>query len=91
MNYIPSKSANVGLSLGAAPAAGNAENELREWLRLFNRRKMIIFGIGLLAVVVTGLIVAQMTPLYRASARVMLDTRKFKAVRRSRPFPVSIR
>ena len=80
MNYIPSKSANVGLSLGAAPAAGSAENELREWLRLFNRRKMMILGIGLLAVVVTGLIVAQMTPLYRASARVMLDTRKFKAV-----------
>ena len=80
MNHIPSKSANVGLSLGAAPAAGSAENELREWLRLFNRRKMMILGIGLLAVVVTGLIVAQMTPLYRASARVMLDTRKFKAV-----------
>src|SRR6267378_7372150 len=41
---------------------------------------MMIIGIGLLAVAVTALVVAQMTPLYRASARVMLDTRKFKAV-----------
>src|SRR5881394_446800 len=41
---------------------------------------MLIVGIGLLAVAVTALIVAQMTPLYRASARVMLDTRKFRAV-----------
>jgi polysaccharide biosynthesis transport protein len=60
--------------------AGGPENELREWLRLFNRRKTLIIGIGLLAVAVTALVVAQMTPLYRASARVMLDTRKFKAV-----------
>jgi polysaccharide biosynthesis transport protein len=80
VNQIPPKSANVGLSLGSAPAAGGAENELREWLRLFNRRKMMILGIGLLAVVVTALVVAQMTPLYRSSSRVMLDTRKFKAV-----------
>jgi succinoglycan biosynthesis transport protein ExoP len=80
VNQIPPKSANIGLSLGSAPAAGAAENELREWLRLFNRRKTMILGIGLLAVVVTALVVAQMTPLYRASARVMLDTRKFKAV-----------
>ncbi len=47
---------------------------------MINRRKAMILGIGVLAVVVTGLVVAQMTPLYRASARVMLDTRKFKAV-----------
>ena len=59
---------------------GGPENELREWLRLFNRRKTMIIGVGLLAVALTALVVAQMTPLYRASARVMLDTRKFKAV-----------
>jgi succinoglycan biosynthesis transport protein ExoP len=80
VNQIPPKSASVGLSLASAPSAGTAENELREWLRLLNRRKMMIIGIGLLAIAVTALIVAQMTPLYRASARVMLDTRKFKAV-----------
>ncbi len=80
MNQIPPKSAGAGVSLASAPVIGAAENELREWLRLLNRRKTMIIGIGLLAVALTALIVAQMTPLYRASARVMLDTRKFKAV-----------
>jgi succinoglycan biosynthesis transport protein ExoP len=49
-------------------------------LGLLNRRKVLIIGVGLLAVALTTLIVAQMTPLYRTAARVMLDTRKFKAV-----------
>jgi polysaccharide biosynthesis transport protein len=80
VNQISSKSAGAGLSLASAPIPGHAENELREWLRLLNRRKTMIIGVGLLAVALTALIVAQMTPLYRASARVMLDTRKFKAV-----------
>jgi polysaccharide biosynthesis transport protein len=80
VNQIPSKSAGAGLSLASAPIPGHAENELREWMRLLNRRKTMIIGVGLLAVALTALIVAQMTPLYKASARVMLDTRKFKAV-----------
>jgi polysaccharide biosynthesis transport protein len=66
--------------MASMPTGAGPENELREWLRLFNRRKTMIIGIGLLAVALTALIVAQMTPLYKASARVMLDTRKFKAV-----------
>src|SRR5690349_15830000 len=41
---------------------------------------MMIIGVGLLAVVLTALIVSQMTPLYCSGARVLLDTRKFKAV-----------
>lgn len=81
MNEVPSKSSASGLSsLASLPTTAAAENELREWLRLLNRRKTLIFGVGLLAVALTGLIVAQMTPQYRAAARVMLDTRKFKAV-----------
>lgn len=79
MNQIPRKSAANALSLASSPVAAT-ENELREWLRLLNRRKTMIIGVGLLAVALTALFVAQMTPLYRASARVMLDTRKFKAV-----------
>ena len=85
MNQIPPRSGNAGASLASLPTGSSAENELREWLRLFNRRKTMIIGIGLLVVAVTALLVAQMTPLYRASARVMLDTRKFKAVAPSRP------
>ena len=82
MNQISPKSANAGSSLASLtpPPISGTENELREWLRLFNRRKTIIIGVGLLAVALAALVVAQMTPLYRASARVMLDTRKFKAV-----------
>ena len=81
MNEIPSKSGGAGFSsLASSPVAAATENELREWLRLLNRRKTLIIGVGLLAVALTALIVAQMTPFYRASARVMLDTRKFKAV-----------
>lgn len=81
VNEVPSKSGAGGLSsLASLPTTSAAENELREWIRLLNRRKTLIIGIGLLAVALTALVVAQMTPLYRAAARVMLDTRKFKAV-----------
>jgi exopolysaccharide transport family protein len=62
-----------------ATSAG-PDNELREWLRLLNRRKVLIVGVGLVVVALTALVLAQMAPLYRASARVMLDTRKFKMV-----------
>ena len=81
MNEVPSKPGAGGVSaLVSLPAAPTAENELRDWVRLLNRRKMVIIGVGLLAVALTALLLAQMTPFYRASARVMLDTRKFKAV-----------
>lgn len=70
----------VGAPMASMGAAGSTGGELREWLRLFNRRKALIIGVGLLSVALTALVVAQMTPLYRASARVMLDTRKFKAL-----------
>lgn len=78
MNQISPKPSAVPAM--ASLAASSTENELREWLRLFNRRKTMIFSVGLVAVALTALVVAQMTPLYKASARVMLDTRKFKAV-----------
>src|SRR6185295_9538371 len=55
-----------------------SSNELWEWLRLLNRRKALIVGSGLVAVALMALIIAQATPLYRANARIMLDTRTFK-------------
>jgi len=55
-------------------------NELWEWLRLLNRRKALIVGSGLVAVVLMALVIAQATPLYKASSRIMLDTRTFKVV-----------
>src|SRR5215207_6569726 len=60
--------------------AGEAPNELWEWLRLLNRRKALIVGCGLVAVALMALIIAQATPMYRASARLLLDTRTFKVL-----------
>ena len=80
MNQIASKSANFGASVASMGTAARGGDELREWLRLLNRRKVLIVGVGLIVVALTALILAQLVPLYRASARVMLDTRKFKMV-----------
>ena len=57
-----------------------APDELWEWLRLLNRRKALIVGCGLVAVALMALIIAQATPMYKASARLLLDTRTFKVV-----------
>ncbi len=59
---------------------GEAPNELWEWLRLLNRRKALIVGCGLVAVALMALIIAQATPMYKASARLLLDTRTYKPV-----------
>ncbi|MBS0219599.1 MAG: polysaccharide biosynthesis tyrosine autokinase [Proteobacteria bacterium] len=58
----------------------DSANELWEWLRLLNRRKTLIIGAGLVAVAIMALIIAQQTPLYKASSRIMLDTRTFKVI-----------
>lgn len=71
----------AGDSVGAPlqrPVEG--PNELWEWLRLLNRRKALIVGSGLIAVVLMALVIAQATPMYKASSRIMLDTRTFKVV-----------
>jgi polysaccharide biosynthesis transport protein len=60
--------------------SGDAPNELWEWLRLLNRRKALIVGCGLVAVALMALIIAQATPMYKASARLLLDTRTSKVV-----------
>ena len=58
----------------------DSPNELWEWLRLLNRRKALIVGCGLVAVALMALIIAQATPMYKSSARLLLDTRTFKVV-----------
>ncbi len=58
----------------------SSSNELWDWLRLINRRKALIIGCGLIATALMALVIAQATPLYKASARIMLDTRTFKVV-----------
>jgi capsular exopolysaccharide synthesis family protein len=58
----------------------DAPDQLWEWLRLLNRRKALIVGCGLVAVALMALIIAQATPMYKASARLLLDTRTTKVV-----------
>ncbi len=73
-------SASVDPVSSSPRRAMEAPNELWEWLRLLNRRKALIIGSGLLAVALMALIIAQATPMYKASSRIMLDTRTFKVV-----------
>src|SRR6201986_782416 len=77
---ISQQTADPGGSSGQQHAM-EAPNELWEWLRLLNRRKALIIGSGLLAVALMALIIAQATPMYKASARIMLDTRTFTPVK----------
>ena len=65
------------------PGAGQSEDastELWGWLRLLNRHKTLIIGCGLVAAILMTLVIAQVTPLYKASARLILDTRTFKVL-----------
>lgn len=57
---------------------GGGRVDVRELLRMLNRRKWQLLGIVALVCAVTGLILSQITPQYRATALVMLDTRKAK-------------
>ena len=58
------------------PAGGRID--VREFMRMLNRRKWQLIGIVALVCALAGLVVAQLTPEYRATALVMLDTRKAK-------------
>lgn len=56
----------------------NAGMNVRDVLRLLNRRKWHIVGVMALVCSLTAITLSQLTPLYRATALVMLDTRKMK-------------
>ena len=62
------------------PDAGESfnRNDVREFFRLFNRRKVQLFGVMATVVILTGVILTQLTPEYRSTALLMLDTRKMK-------------
>lgn len=59
---------------GTAPS----RTDVREFFRLFNRRKMQMFGVTALVVILTGVVLTQLTPEYRSTALLMLDTRRMK-------------
>src|SRR3954470_1810246 len=57
--------------------------DVREFFRLLDRRKWQLIGITALVFAVTCLFLAQVTPEYRATATVMLDTRKARVTNTS--------
>lgn len=63
-----------------ANASEDASTELWGWLRLVNRHKIMIIGCGFVAAVLMALVIAQQTPMYKASSRLILDTRTFKVL-----------
>src|SRR3954467_12429836 len=52
--------------------------EVREFLRMLDRRKWQLLGVAALVCALAGVVLVQLTPEYRATALVMLDTRKAK-------------
>ena len=57
---------------------GASYDDVRGFLRLLNRRKWLLAGVMALVCALAGLVLTQLTPEYRATALVMLDTRKVR-------------
>jgi exopolysaccharide transport family protein len=72
----PTTSEEQGLAKNLA--GPQARIEVREVLRMFNRRKWHLVGVTALVCALTALFLLQLVPEYRSSALVMLDTRKAK-------------
>ncbi len=56
--------------------ASGARADVREILRMLNRRKWHLIGVSALVCALAAIVLLQLTPQYRATALVMLDTRK---------------
>jgi capsular exopolysaccharide synthesis family protein len=61
--------------------SSSARRDLAELVRMINRRKWHLVGITALVCAFTGVVMIQFTPEYRATALVMLDTRKAKVTK----------
>ena len=60
------------------PPRAASYDDARAFLRLLNRRKWHLAGVTALVCALAGLVLTQLTPEYRATALVLLDTRKAK-------------
>src|SRR5690349_16322550 len=79
MDIRVTESTEASPRLPLSPLASvGAKLDVRDLLRMINRRKWHIIGIVAIVVAATGLLLSQLTPEYRATALVMLDTRKAK-------------
>src|SRR4029450_1680972 len=73
MSGMVESSRNNGPS---GPVRAASHGDVRAFLRLLDRRKWHLAGVMALACAAAGLVLTQLTPEYRATALVMLDTRK---------------
>ncbi len=64
----------------AAPEPVDAVFDITDFLRIFRMRRQIILGTAAAIIALTAIVVFQLTPLYTASALVMLDQRKNNVV-----------
>ncbi|UYN97258.1 MAG: polysaccharide biosynthesis tyrosine autokinase [Enhydrobacter sp.] len=82
----PSSPSRASMAAGADPSAreprgpvlAGTRTDVREMLRMLNRRKWHLTGVTALVCALAALVLLQITPQYRATALVMLDTRKAK-------------
>ncbi len=66
---------------GAGSFYGTADDiDLRELLRIFRRRKAIIFAAVVLTAIIGALVIWQITPMYTAKATVMVGARESQVV-----------
>jgi exopolysaccharide transport family protein len=75
---IIKESAGPVVPAALSSAADARRIDIRELLRLLNRRKWQLAGVTILVCVLTGLVLSRLTQEYRATALVMLDSRKAK-------------
>ena len=79
MSTIIAKADLENMDALAAPSQTQAARlDVSEFLRMLNRRKWQLLGVTALICALTGLILVQLTPEFRATSLVMLDTRKAK-------------
>ena len=75
---ISSRSETSGNNRLEGPPRAASYDDARAFLRLLNRRKWHLAGVTALVCALAGLVLTQLTPEYRATALVLLDTRKAK-------------
>src|SRR6266404_3399438 len=76
MNMISGTIETSGNNRSSGPPWTASFGDVRAFLRLLNRRKWHLAVVTALVCALVGLVLAQLTPEYRATALVMLDTRK---------------
>jgi polysaccharide biosynthesis transport protein len=74
--HVTMTSSRIETSGNKRPARAASYDDAHAFLRMLSRRKWHLAGVTALVCAAAGLLLAQLTPEYRATALVLLDTRK---------------